>query len=832
MFISKIVSILNAQRIPEHAGDAEISCLLTGARHLPAMEGCLFFALKNAGYDGHNCIEELYNKGVRHFVVQYIPEKMKDRTDACFLLVENTLEALRQLAAEHRKQFTVPVAGIAGDNGNTTVKEWLAYLLAADRKVVESPKSYYHPAGVPLAVWEMQPGDGIAIFEAERSKPGDMQRNREVIQPTVGVFTGVDEVFNGHFTTREQKIEEDMQLFTGVKTLIYCADHADIRQQVANHPALKEVPAFTWGTARGSTLRRQDTVIQNGNATLTATYKKEQLAITIPFTGKAAIENAMHCWAFMLLMKYPPKVIAKRMQTLPAVGIRMELKEAINNCSLISDGYPSGFQSLQMAVDFLNRQQQHAKKTVILLDFPPGRGYGENEWYAAIAQLLEANNVSRIIGIGQAVAQHAGEFTIEKKFFPDAESFLNNFPLSGFHDETILLKGVQTAAFEKIGSALQQKTYKTKLEINLDAIAHNLDYFRSKLTPGVRLMAMVKAFSYGSGSIEIAGLLQSRQVDYLGVASIDEGVKLRKAGIQTPVMVINPEEQHFGKMIAFQLEPEIYNLRTWRALLEYINSRTSPAPPMSVHIKLDTGMHRLGFEENDMPQLLEELKKIRQNGDGQPAVRIASVFSHLAASDNPQLDRFTHRQIVTFKRMAQQVQAACGYPVYRHLLNSAGISRFPEAQFDMVRLGIGLYGIGANETEQQCLKNISVLKTVISQIKQLPAGETVGYNRNHKVTREMRIGVIPIGYADGLPRKFGNGKGSVQVNEKQAPVIGNVCMDMCMIDLAGIMAQENDEVIIFGGTQPVTDVAKALETIPYEVFTNISQRVNRIYYQE
>ena len=833
MFISEIISILNAQRIPGRSDDAEISCLLTDSRYLSAPEGCLFFALKNARNDAHNRIEELYDKGVRHFVVQRLPENMKDRADADFLLVANTLEALQQLATAHRKQFTVPVTGIAGDNGKTTVKEWLAYLLAADRKVVKSPKSYSCPAGVSLSVLEMQPGDDVAIFEAGRSQPGDMQRNREVIQPTIGIFTGVDALFDEYFTAREQKIEEDLQLFTGVQTLIYCADYADIRQQIANHPALKERPAFTWGTARGSTLRLQNTVIQNGHATVTATYKKEQITLAIPFTGKAAIENAMHCWAFLLLMKYPPNVIAERMQTLPAVGARMELKEAVNNCSLINDGYPSGFHSLQVAVDFLNRQQQHAKKTVILLDFPPDRGRDENEWYAAVDRLLADNNVSRIIGVGQAVSQHADKFTIEKSFFPDAETFLRHFPLSGFHDETILLKGVQTVAFEQINAALQQKTYKTKLEVNLDAIAHNLDYFRSKLSPGVRLMAMVKAFSYGSGSAEIAGLLQSRQVDYLGVASIDEGVELRKAGIQTPIMVINPEEQYFDKMTAYQLEPEIYNLRTWHALLEYIKCRTSPAPsPVAVHIKLDTGMHRLGFEENDLPQLLQELKKIRQDGGEQPPLRIASVFSHLAASDNPQLDRFTHRQIVTFKRMSQQVQAACGYPVCRHLANSAGISRFYEAQFDMVRLGIGLYGIGANETEQQRLKNISSLKTVISQIKQLPAGETVGYNRNHKITREARIGIIPIGYADGLPRKFGNGKGSVWVNGKQAPVIGNVCMDMCMIDLAGITAQENDEVIVFGDAQPVTEVAKTLETIPYEVLTNISRRVKRMYYQE
>ncbi|MDR2801973.1 MAG: bifunctional UDP-N-acetylmuramoyl-tripeptide:D-alanyl-D-alanine ligase/alanine racemase [Prevotellaceae bacterium] len=829
MLISEIISCLNAQRISGRSDDAEISCLLTDSRHLPATEGCLFFDLANTRNEEHHHIEELYGKGVRHFVVRRLPENMKDTADADFLLVANPLEALQQLAAAHRKRFTIPVVGIAGGDEKTIVKEWLAYLLAADRKVVKSPKGYYCPAGVPLSVWEMQSGDDIAIFEAGLSQTGGMQRNQTVIQPTVGIITGVDAAHGGHFTGAEQKIEEMLQLFTGVQQLIYCADHADIRQQVTHHPALKDIPSFTWGTGRGVTLKWLKTVVQNGSATLTAMYRKEQLTLVIPFSGKAAIENAMHCWSFMLLMKCPPAAIAERMQALPAISAQMELKDAINNCSVINDNYPADFRSLQLAMDFLNQQQQHAKKTVILFDVPSGGRCGENEWYAVIARLLAENSVSRIIGVGQAVSQHADKFTIEKSFFPDAESFLDNFPLSGFCDETILLKGARTLAFEKIDNALQQKTYKTKLEVNLNSIAHNLNHFRSKLSPGVRLMAMVKAFSYGSGSVEIANLLQSQQVDYLGVACIDEGVELRKAGIRTPIMVMNPEEQYFDKMVDYHLEPEIYNLRTWHSLLEYIKCRQSPAPsPVAVHIKLDTGMHRLGFEEEELPQLVQELEKIGE----QPAIRIASVFSHLAASDNPQFDRFTHRQIVTFRRMSNQVQAACGYPVCRHILNSAGISRFSEAQFDMVRLGIGLYGIGANETEQQHLQNISVLKTVISQIKHLSAGETVGYNRNHKVIREMRIGIIPIGYADGLPRRFGNGKGSVWLHGKQAPVIGNVCMDMCMIDLAGISAQENDEVIIFGDRQPVTEVAKTLETIPYEVFTSISRRVNRIYYQE
>lgn len=826
--ISEIASCLQAQHTAKHTGDAVISCLLTNSRHLLSPEGCLFFALADAHHDGHHEIEELYNKGVRHFVVHDIPEKMKDKADADFLLVKNTTEALLYLAAEHRKRFTMPVVGITGSSGTSVVTEWLAYLLSDNRKVMQSVNYHRSLTGAPLSVWEMQSGYDIAVFEAQPPHTGDMQCLQAVIQPTMGIITNFDGAHDELSDKQERKIEEMLELFTGVQRLILCKDHGDIREQIANHPELKNVSVCTWGKTRGSDLRWTGTTLQDGKTTLTATYRKEQLSITIPFAGKEAIENAMHCWAFLLAMKCPQAMIAERMQTLPVVDVRMQIKEAINNCSLINDSYHSGFNTLPGAVECLHRQQQHAKRTVILSDIPPG-SLDEESVYTGVARLLANKNISRIIGIGQVIAKHSDKFTMEKSFFPDTETFLSNFPLSGFCDETILLKGARTFAFEKIDNALQQKTYKTKLEIDLNAVTHNLNYFRSKVSSGVRLMVMVKAFSYGNGSFEIANVLQSQQVDYLGVASTDEGMELREAGIQMPIMVINPDEQSFGRIIDYHLEPEIYNLRTWHALRDYVQHRQPPAP-VAVHIKLDTGMHRLGFEEKDLPQLLQELQKIRQESSEQPAIRIASVFSHLAASDNSQLDRFTHRQIVTFRRMSKQVQAACSYPVCYHILNSAGIVRFHEAQFDMVRLGIGLYGIGANELEQQRLQNVSALKTVIAQIKQLSAGETVGYNRNHKVIREMRVGVIPIGYADGLPRKFGNGKGSVWVNEKLAPVIGNVCMDMCMIDLTNIPAQENDEVVIFGDQQPVTEVAKMLETIPYEVFTGIARRVKRVYY--
>jgi alanine racemase len=822
--ISEVAAIIHAQRVSCRADDAGITTLLTDSRNVSIAEGCLFFALVSARNDGHKYIADLYRRGVRHFVVQYVPEGVQDKTDVDFLMVDNTLDALQQLAAAYRQRFAVPVVGITGSNGKTIVKEWLAYLLAEDKKVVKSPKSYNSQIGVPLSVWEMMPDTELAVFEAGISQPGEMEHHRKVIQPTIGVFTNIGAAHDEHFANVVQKIEEKLKLFEGVQTLIYCADHEDIKRQIAKSETLNHVPAFTWGYSPASILQLVHVTVQAGETIIEATYKHRALHMAIPFPDKASLENAMHCWALMLLLEYPQSVIAKRMKTLPVIEMRMELKEAINHCSVINDSYSSDYNSLQIAVDFLNQQQQHPKKTIILSDILQS-GRDERELYDAIACLLDAKKINRIIGIGPVVSRQAGRFAMEKSFYPDTGAFLREFDFSTFYDETILLKGARAFAFEAIDKVLQQKAHETVLEINLNALAHNLNYFRSKLAPGVRLMAMVKAFSYGSGSYEIANLLQFHQVDYLTVAYADEGVALRKAGVIMPVMVMNPEFHSLDAMLRYNLEPEIYGFRILRLLGERLKYRTPEQLPVNIHIKLDTGMHRLGFEEKDLLPLLQEIK-------GLPQCRIASIFSHLAAADNAQLDGFTRQQIETFRRMSGQIKAACPYPVCCHVLNSAGISRFPDAQFDMVRLGIGLYGIGVDAEEQQRLQNVSTLKTVISQIKHIPAGDTVGYNRNYTATHNTTVGVIPIGYADGLNRKFGNGRGCVIVNGRPAPVIGNVCMDMCMIDLTGVEAKENDEVIVFGAQQPITRVAEVLETIPYEVLTNLSQRVKRVYFQE
>ncbi|MDR0729607.1 MAG: bifunctional UDP-N-acetylmuramoyl-tripeptide:D-alanyl-D-alanine ligase/alanine racemase [Prevotellaceae bacterium] len=824
--IKEASDYMGAQLVSGTAGGASVRTLLTDSRSLAQAEGCLFFALTSARNDGHRYVETLYQHGVRHFVVQHIPETMHDHSDADFLLVPDTLDALQQLAAAWRQRFTIPVTGITGSNGKTIVKEWLAWLMSGDRRIVKSQKSYNSQIGVPLAVWQMQAGDELAIFEAGISQPGEMARIERIIRPTTGIFTHIGTAHDAYFSDRRQKINEKLNLFVQAQTLIYCADQREVADAVAENEQLAHLKKATWGRAADCDLQLLSTVVRDGETILEARYRNETIRITIPMTDRASAENAMHCWLFMLLEEMSSDVIAERMRRLPVIEMRMELKEAINHCSVINDSYSSDLHSLQVAVEFLCRQQG-ARKTVILSDILQS-GQDEQTLYADVARLLKTKGVHRLIGIGSGISQHADMFGIEAFFFPDTDTFLQRFPFNHFREESILLKGARIFAFEKIDRALQQKTHETVLEINLNALVDNLNYYRAKGRPGVRLMAMVKAFSYGSGSCEIASLLQFHHIDYLAVAYVDEGVELRKAGITMPIMVMNPELQSLDPLFAYDLEPEIYSFRLlqrWRSRLEQQAGKPAPA----VHIKLDTGMHRLGFEEREVETLCRTLQELRA---AEAAFRVASVFSHLSGSDNPSLDAWTHRQIATFRRMSKQVQNAFDYPVYAHILNSAGITRFPDAQFDMVRLGIGLYGVGVNDEEQQYLRPVSTLKTVISQIKQIPAGDTVGYGRRHVASHEMRIGTIAIGYADGLRRRFGNGRGTVFVNGQPAPVIGNICMDMCMIDLTGVDARENDEVIIFGDRPTIIDIARTLDTIPYEVLTGISRRVKRVYVTE
>ena len=820
---SEIAAIIKGECI--NCNNQIITKIITDSRKVVSFENTLFFALVSKRNDGHKYISDLYQKGYRNFVISSYPDDFNDYPEAGFIFVKDTLKALQALAAFKRKQSKFPVIGITGSNGKTIVKEWLSQLLSDDYNLVKNPKSYNSQIGVPLSVWQINKEHNFGIFEAGISEPDEMSNLQAIIQPTIGIFTNIGHAHDENFINQTQKISEKLKLFTKVDTLIYCADYLEIKERILKSEVFKTIKVFTWSSKSKADLSIISIDKNNRKTCISAIYNEDNINIDISFTDDASIENAIHCWACLLLLGYNQQVISNRMKLLHPIAMRLELKEGINNCAVINDSYSSDFNSLTIAIDFLNQQKQHKKKTIILSDILQS-GRDENDLYSEIADLLTKKGIDRIIGIGKAISKQSDKFSIEKIFYETTDEFLKNFVFSTFNKESILLKGARIFEFEKISLLLQQKAHETVLEINLNALIHNLNFYRSKIKPETRLMAMVKAFSYGSGSYEIASLLQFHHVDYLTVAYADEGVELRKAGISLPVMVMNPDEQSFDSILKNNLEPEIYSMRVYKLLEEAINQYVvDENQQIKIHIKLDTGMHRLGFEMNELPDLLHKIKN-------NPNIKVESCFSHLAGAENEVFDDFTKKQIHLFNEMSSVICNKLEYPVLKHILNSAGILRFPEAQFDMVRLGIGLYGIASIGEEQKDLENVGTLRTIISQIKKIPVNESVGYSRKWIANKDSVIAIIPIGYADGLNRKLGNGVGKVLINNKFAPIIGNVCMDMCMIDITEIEAKENDEVIIFNDKYTVSEIAKLLDTIPYEILTGISRRVKRVYYQE
>lgn len=805
--------------------DATIHHLLTDSRRLSDAEHTLFFALRGERHDGHRYLADLHRQGLRNFVVEEIPAELRDANDTNFLIVDNTLDALQRLAAMHRRQFTYPVIAITGSNGKTIVKEWLYQLLRDTYHIVRSPKSYNSQTGVPLSVWPMSEQHDLAIFEAGISQPGEMEKLETILRPDIGLLTNIGTAHDENFESRDQKIREKLKLFVHCKTLITNAAIPGL-EEALDAPEFANVKRLTWSYEPQSSadVRILERLVYDGETSLQVTYEDRLLQFKIPFTDVASVENAMLCCSLLLHLGLSDEEIALRMHTLAPVAMRLELKDGINDCSLINDAYNSDLGSLSIAIDFLNQQNQHPKRTLILSDILQS-GRSEQNLYHIVALMVERMRIQRFIGIGEALERNKEAFSIaDKIFFPDTAAFLQALPQIDFRNETILIKGARAFGFEAIVNALQEKAHETVLAINLNALVHNLNYFRSRLLPATKIMAMVKAFSYGSGTFEIANVLHFHRVDYLAVAYADEGVALRRTGIRTPIMVMNPEEQGYEAMIAHRLEPEIFSFRVLERFVEALHVFGN-GEPFPVHLKLDTGMHRLGFEAAAIDDLIGTLKE-------QPLLHVQSIFSHLAASDEGEHDAFTREQVAAFTKMSDKIMAALGRPVMRHILNSAGIQRFPEAQFDMVRLGIGLYGVGASEKEQAQLQHVSTLKTVISQIKHIPAGETVGYSRKGKAVGDIAIATVPIGYADGLSRRLSNGKGKMWINGKAAPIIGNVCMDMTMLDITNIDCREGDEVIIFNEDHSIAELAHDMDTIAYEVLTMVSGRVKRVYYQE
>lgn len=820
--INQIAVVTEGQLFQNCSEHSEIRTLLTDSRRVFVGETTLFFAIKGERHDGHKFIADLFNQGVRNFIVSELPENFKTLS-ANFVLVENALNAMQLLTAYHRRLFNYDVIGITGSNGKTIVKEWLYQLLRSDLNIVRSPKSYNSQIGVPLSVWGMHEDHQLAIFEAGISMPGEMKKLEKVIRPNIGIFTNIGSAHDENFKNENEKVREKLELFVDVKKIIYNSDYTIINEVLSNFQfSQKDVQLFSWSRKSRADLQVGRVSKSNEDTQIQAVYQNDFINITIPFTDDASIENAIHCWALMIVMGYEQEVIMERMLLLSPVAMRLEMKNGINNCSVINDSYNSDIGSLTIALDFLNQQKQHSKKTLILSDILQS-GKDEINLYKEVADLLKAKGIDSLIGIGPAIARQEKYFTMSKVFFNSTDDFLRDFSPGDYRDETILVKGARLFGFEKISKVLQQKAHETVLEINLNALVYNLNYYRSRLRPQTKIMAMVKATSYGSGSFEVANVLQFHHVDYLAVAYSDEGVELRKSGITLPVMVMNPEVMNFEMMMKYHLEPEIYNFRQLNQLAEVLKKHRGA--PFKIHLKLDTGMHRLGFEEKEINELVVRLSNNKQ-------LYVQSIFSHLAGSDEAEHDGFTKLQTERFKKMSEEISSNFTYPIMRHILNSSGILRFSEEQYEMVRLGIGLYGIAATPNEQNHLQQVATLKTTISQIKNVASNETVGYSRKGKLKRDTIIATVAIGYADGISRRLSNGVGKMLVNGKLAPIVGNVCMDMCMLDITDIPAKEGDEVIVFGSDYPVTEISKATGTIPYEILVNVSQRVKRVYFHE
>ena len=822
MYQIKQISEIVGGRLMGSEEDRIIQNLLIDSRRLDTAGQTLFFALASHRNDGHKYIEDLYRNGVRAFVVSKMPEEI--HPDASYLLVQDVLQALQQLAAHHRAQFDIPVIGITGSNGKTIVKEWLAQLLSPDYNLVRSPKSYNSQVGVPLSVWRMDETHQMAIFEAGISKPDEMTNLQKIIKPTIGIFTNIGQAHEENFISFVQKAGEKLNLFTQAETLVYCMDYYDIQQVILRSDLGKKVQMIPWSRKfNEAEVFVSGVEKQEKNTLLTLQTKGETYQFTIPFNDDASIENAIHCIVLCLFLKMPKEVLAERLQGLTSIAMRLEIKSGINNCTIVNDYYNSDVNSLAIALDVMNQQRQHQDKVLILSDILQS-GKDEHELYSSIAQLLENKGVGMLIGIGEAISRQERYFKMKRHFFKDVNDFLQRFPLSQFRNQTILLKGARAFEFEQISMELQEKAHETVLEINFNHLINNFNHYRSMIKPETKLMVMVKAFGYGSGNYEVSNILQFHRADYLTVAFADEGVELRRAGINLPIMVMSPEINSYDNIIKYHLEPEVFSFRNLE-LIERTLAVTGVTIPLNVHVKLDTGMHRLGFSLKELPELI---RRIQAN----PLIHVRSVFSHLATADNPDEDEFTMSQIKIFEEGSQMIVDAFPYKVLRHILNTAGITRFTKYQFDMVRLGIGLYGVPTCKADEGVLETVVSLKTTINQIKEVPAGDSIGYNRHGRAEHDMRIGIVPIGYADGLSRLLGNGNGKFYINGQQVPIVGDICMDMCMLDLTDVEAQEGDTVVVFDAEHSINDIAKACQTIPYEVMTRISQRVKRVYYQE
>lgn len=818
--LKSLISVFNAEWIGSES-DIFVDHISIDSRSLQNGSKTLFITLSGVNNDAHLYISELIEKGVQNFVVQYIPENVKGKAN--FFVVKNTRKALQELAGYHRDLFDFPIIGLTGSNGKTIVKEWLNFLLSPDYNIIRSPKSYNSQVGVPLSVIAINEKHNLGIFEAGISTVNEMVNLEKIIKPNIGVLTSIGSAHDEGFENLNHKIKEKLLFFKKSAVIIYqknelvdqCLLDFSVKYPLENRTLFSW--SFTDASADVFILKKET---KSDSTTIKYQYKEEIFNLEIPFSDSASIENTISCLLVLLYFNYDFEVIQNRVQLLYPVEMRLEVKNGINNCSLIDDSYSSDFQSLKIALDFLESQKKNASKTVILSDIFQS-GFSNEELYSKVAQLISDNKINRIIGVGATISSFAAKFPNSTMFQNTAE-FIDAVEDLNFNNETILIKGARSFQFEEIVSLLEEKTHETVLEINLDAINHNLNYFKSKLADDVKIMVMVKAFGYGNGGLEIAKLLEHNKVNYLGVAFADEGISLKNGGIKLPIMVLNPESTSFPSIIQYKLEPEIYSIKGLNAFLKIAREKNLKDFP--IHIKLDTGMHRLGFEDDTIDELIATLK-------GNSTVRVQSILSHLATSDDLNHYDFVISQINLFEKLSSKLMMELNIKPIRHILNTSGISNFPDAQYNMVRLGIGLYGVSNDPLEQKYLENVGTLKSIISQVRTIPVGDSVGYGRRFMAERETKIATIPIGYADGISRLWGNQVGFVTIKNQKAYIVGSVCMDMLMVDVSHIDCKEGDSVIIFGESPTVIEMADALKTIPYEIMTSISQRVKRVFFR-
>lgn len=828
--IEKVATLIGARRYGDT--DANIGFLLTDSRSLCFPEETLFFALKSERNDGHKYIPDLYRRGVRNFVVTEVPsggsqlweELGNSYPSANFLRVTDTREALQRLAERHRDEFDIPIVGITGSNGKTIVKEWLYQMLSPDNYVTRSPRSYNSQIGVPLSVWLMNEQTQVGIFEAGISQPGEMAALRDIIQPTIAVLTNLGSAHQENFESMEQKCREKLVLFHDAPTIVYNEDDSTVKTVVDGADYKGE--RLCWSRRDKDAPMFIKSVEKKETAT-TVTYKykgNDENWFSIPFIDDASIEDAIVCAIVALRLGVKSDVLDERMMRLEPVAMRLEVKEGRHGCTLINDSYNSDINSLDIALDFMSRRPDHKgrRRTLILSDIQQS-GELPERLYGDVSDLCVKRGVEKFIGIGPALSANADAIKVPYKFFySTVEAFLHSEVFRTMRDEVVLIKGARQFGFDQITELLVEKVHETVLEVNLNAVVENLNYYRSFMKPTTKLVCMIKADAYGAGSVEIAKTLQDHRVDYLAVAVADEGATLRRNGITANIMIMNPEMSAFKTMFDFDLEPEVYSFRLLDALVKAAQKEGITGWP--VHIKIDTGMHRLGFDpKNDIDELIKCLKH-------QNAIIPRSVFSHFVGSDSDDFDDFSARQFRLFDEASRKLQSAFNHKILRHIDNSAGIEHFPERQLDMCRLGLGLYGI--NSRNNHIINNVSTLKTTILQLRNVPAGDTVGYSRKGKIDRDSVIAAIPIGYADGLDRHLGNRHCYCLVNGQRAEYVGNICMDVAMIDVTGIPCKEGDNVEVFGDHLPVTVLSDALDTIPYEVLTGISNRVKRVYFQD